>query len=39
MLDERLSRIEWLRAMLDDADWDRREAVCDRVRRLLAYLD
>lgn len=39
VLDERLSRIERLRAMLDDADWDRREAVCDRVRRLLAYLD
>ena len=39
VLDERLSRIERLRAMLDDADLDRREAVCDRVRRLLAYLD
>jgi len=38
-LDERLSRIEQLRAMLDDADWDRREDTCDRVRRLLAYLD
>ena len=39
VLDERLGRIERLRAMLDDPDWDRREAVCDRVRRLLAYLD
>lgn len=39
VLDERLSRIEQLRAMLDDADWDRREAACVRVRKLLAYLD
>ena len=39
VLDERLRRIEQLRAMLYDADWDRREAACIRVRRLLAYLD
>ncbi|HWS77597.1 MAG TPA: YkvA family protein, partial [Thermomonas sp.] len=39
VLDERLSRIQQLRAMLDDADWDRREAACLRVRKLLAYLD
>ncbi len=39
VLDGRLQRIEQLRAMLDDADWDRREAACERVRRLLAYLD
>ena len=39
VLDERLSRIEQLRAMLGDADWDRREAACLRVRTLLAYLD
>ncbi len=39
VLDERLRRIEQLRAMLDDDDWDRRETTCDRVRRLLAYLD
>jgi len=39
VLDERLRRIEQLRAMLDDADWDRREAACERVRTLLAYLD
>ena len=39
VLDERLSRIEQLRAMLDDADWDRREGACRRVRKLLAYLD
>ena len=39
VLDERLTRIEQLRAMLDDADWDRREGACQRVRKLLAYLD
>lgn len=39
VLDERLHRIEQLRAMLDDTDWDRREAACQRVRKLLAYLD
>lgn len=39
VLDERLRRIEQLRAMLDDADWDRREGTCQRVRKLLAYLD
>ncbi|QIL20259.1 YkvA family protein [Thermomonas sp. HDW16] len=39
VLDERLTRIEQLRAMLDDADWDRREGACRRVRKLLAYLD
>ncbi|HSD17860.1 MAG TPA: YkvA family protein [Thermomonas sp.] len=39
VLDERLARIEQLRAMLDDADWDRREAPCQRVRKLLAYLE
>lgn len=39
VLDERLSRIEQLRAMLDDPDWDRRDEACERVRKLLAYLD
>ena len=39
VLDERLARIERLRAMLDDTDWDRREDACQRVRTLLAYLD
>lgn len=39
VLDERLRRIEQLRAMLDDDDWDRREDACGRVRKLLAYLD
>ena len=39
VLDERLGRIEQLRAMLDDCDWDRREGACARVRKLLAYLD
>ena len=38
-LDERLQRIEHLRAMLGDADWDRRDDACARVRTLLAYLD
>ena len=39
VLNERLGRIEQLRSMLDDADWDQREAACLRVRKLLAYLD
>ncbi|RZA16345.1 MAG: DUF1232 domain-containing protein [Lysobacteraceae bacterium] len=39
VLDERLTRIEQLRAMLDDDDWDCREAACQTVRKLLAYLD
>lgn len=39
VLDERLARIEQLRAMLGDRDWDQRDAACDRVRKLLAYLD
>ena len=38
-LDERLSRIELLRTMIDDADWDHRETASGRVRKLLAYLD
>lgn len=39
VLHERLVRIEQLRAMLDDADWDQREHACQHVRMLLAYLD
>ena len=39
VLKERLDRIEQLRSMLDDVDWDQREAACLRVRKLLAYLD
>lgn len=39
VLNERLGRIEQLRAMLDDADWDHRDDACLRVRKLLAYLD
>jgi uncharacterized membrane protein YkvA (DUF1232 family) len=39
VLDERLARIEQLRAMLGDPDWDQRDAACVRVRKLLAYLD
>ena len=39
VLDVRLARIEQLRAMLKDPDWDQRDAACARVRKLLAYLD
>lgn len=39
VLDERLERIEQLRVMLADPDWDHRPDACDRIRRLLAYLD
>lgn len=39
VLDERLSRIEELRAMVDDPDWDCTEPDCANVRRLLRYLD
>ena len=39
VLDERLSRIEELRAMVEDPDWDCVEADCANVRRLLRYLD
>ena len=39
VLDVRLQRIEQLRGMLDDADWDQREEACARVRKLLGYLD
>lgn len=38
-LGERLSRIEELRAMVDDPDWDCAEADCATVRKLLRYLD
>lgn len=39
VLGERLSRIEELRAMVDDSDWDCAEADCATVRKLLRYLD
>ncbi|MGV8943094.1 YkvA family protein [Thermomonas sp.] len=39
VLDERLTRIEQLRRMLADPDWDQREGPDGRVRTLLAYLD
>ena len=39
VLDRRLRRIEQLRAMLDDADWDADEAVGVRLRKLFAYID
>lgn len=39
VLDERLNRIDQLRAMISDLDWDCAEADCARVRKLLDYLD
>jgi hypothetical protein len=39
VLDERLARIEQLRAMLGDSDWDCGEADCARIRKLLDYMD
>ncbi|TWI04929.1 uncharacterized protein DUF1232 [Luteimonas cucumeris] len=39
VLDERLLRIEELRMMIDDPDWDCADSDCRRVRQLLAYLD
>jgi hypothetical protein len=39
VLGERLARIEQLRGMLEDPDWDQREEACVRVGKLLAYLD
>jgi len=38
-LDRRLRRVEELRAMLDDADWNTGSATRARVRKLLAYID
>lgn len=39
VLDRRLCRIEELRAMLDDADWDADDAIRARLRKLIAYFD
>ena len=39
VLDRRLRRMEQLRAMLDDADWDADEAIRVRLRKLFAYID
>jgi uncharacterized membrane protein YkvA (DUF1232 family) len=39
VLDERLVRIEQLRAMVADPDWDCAEADRLRVQKLLGYLD
>ena len=39
VLDRRLSRIEELRAMLDDTDWDADETIRVRLRKLFAYID
>ncbi|GAB3727638.1 hypothetical protein GCM10028862_04420 [Luteimonas pelagia] len=38
-LGERVQRIEELRALVGDADWDCDEADRARIRRLLSYLD
>jgi uncharacterized membrane protein YkvA (DUF1232 family) len=39
VLDRRLHRIEELRSMLDDADWDADDALRERLRKLFAYID
>jgi uncharacterized membrane protein YkvA (DUF1232 family) len=39
VLDERLARIEQLRELLADPDWDCSEANSMRIHKLLAYLD
>jgi uncharacterized membrane protein YkvA (DUF1232 family) len=39
VLAERVARIEELRRMLDDPDWDARAADRARVRKLIGYLD
>lgn len=39
VLEQRLSRIEELRAMVEDPDWDCAEVDCASVRKLLRYLD
>ena len=39
VLDRRLRRIEELRLMLDDGDWDAVDATRMRLRKLLAYID
>ena len=38
-LDRRLRRLEELRSMLDDGAWDADAALCERLRKLLAYVD
>ncbi|MGQ4658923.1 hypothetical protein [Lysobacter sp. F6437] len=39
VLDRRLRRLEGLRAMLDDSDWDTSDAIRARVLKLLDYVD
>jgi len=39
VLDRRLRRMEELRAMLDDDDWDAGDAIHARLRKLFAYID
>lgn len=38
-LDRRLARLEELRAMVDDPDWDADDATRLRLRKLFAYID
>lgn len=39
VLGERLDRIDELRALLDDPDWDRESPAARRLRNLLDYID
>lgn len=39
VLDRRLHRLDELRAMLDDQDWDADDAMRERLRKLFAYVD
>ena len=39
VLDDCVTRIELLRTMVNDADWDQREAPCSRMHKLLVYMD
>ena len=39
VLDRRLSRLDDLRALLDDRDWDVDAAMTQRLRKLFAYID
>ncbi len=39
IMQTRLDRIEWVRAMLEDPDWDTAAGTRARARRMLDYLD
>ena len=39
VIDSRLQRVQELRAMLADEDWDSDEAIRARISKLLAYID